>query len=63
MTPIDEIVYALAAATATPDREVRAIYVAIARSKLSELQARVAALEITISARERELLRVAGGAT
>ena len=60
-SPIEAVRAALAAAGATDDADVSAIYLAVARSSLDRAKNEVAALETIVNAREREMVRVARG--
>lgn len=59
MDRIDEITAALASAHAAEDPDVRAIYIAVARSRHVALVAEAQRLGDMIIARERELARLA----
>lgn len=52
---------ALAAASTTPDREVRVIYLSVARSRHVQLVAEAQRLGSMLLEQEKELARTAGG--
>ena len=60
MNLVEDIRTALAAASSS-EGDVHAIYVAVARSRLSAAQRELVSLEAIVAAKERELVRVTHG--